>query len=81
MFYTERVVLVFGRCVADAYHRGLLWRLPKRVLTGIQDLGLGDLLRLSSFPVKGFGALLELHDQIDWVGVRPELARVGTVTI
>jgi hypothetical protein len=81
IFYTEWVVLVFGRWVADAYHRGLLWRLPKRVLTGIQDLGLGELLRLSSFPVKGVDALLGLHDKIDWAGVRPALARVGAVPL
>jgi hypothetical protein len=81
IFYTEWVVLVFGRWVADAYYRGLLWRLPKRILTGIQDLGLGELLRLSSFPVKDVEALLGLHDQVDWAGVRPAMARVGAIPL
>jgi hypothetical protein len=81
IFYTEWAVLVLGRWVADAYHRGLLWRLPKRLLTGIQDLDLGDLLRLSYFPVKGVDAFLGLHGQIDWAGLRQALARVGAIPV
>jgi hypothetical protein len=38
IFYSECVVNVVGRFVADAHHRGVLWRFPERVVDSIQLL-------------------------------------------
>jgi hypothetical protein len=49
VFYTEWVVLVFGRWCTDAFYRGVLWRVPPRVRDGISHLGLAPLLQGSPF--------------------------------
>lgn len=81
VFFTEWTVLVFGRWVADAFHRGLLWRLPQRVLNGIRDLGPGELLRSTAYTVKDVDVLLEIHGGVDWGHRSLASARVGAVPV
>ena len=81
IFFTEWTILVFGRWVADAVHRGLLWRLPQRVLNGIYDLGLSELLRGSKVSVRDVEELLGLHARVDWSGIRPSFRRIGAIPI
>jgi hypothetical protein len=61
IFYTEWTVITFGRWTADAHYRGLLWRLPRRVILGVQDLGVRELLHSSPFTISAVEALLDLH--------------------
>jgi hypothetical protein len=81
VFFIEWTVLVFERWVADAFHRGLLWRLPPRVLNGIRDLGYGVLLRSTAYIVKDVEFLLEIHGGVDWEHRSPASARVGAVPV
>jgi hypothetical protein len=66
VFFTEWTVLVFRRWVLDAFHRGILWRLPQRVLNGIRDLGPVELLHSTSYTMKDVEVLLEIHGGVDW---------------
>jgi hypothetical protein len=66
IFYTEWVVLVFGRWCTDAFYRGVLWRVPPRVRDGISDFGLAPLLQGSPFLASAIEDLFRLHDRVDW---------------
>ena len=67
IFYSEWVVNVIGRFVADAHHRGVLWRLPDRVVDSIPKLGLEYLLEGSPYNVDTVKQLLRTQREHDWV--------------
>jgi hypothetical protein len=48
IFYSEWVLNVVERFLADDHHRGVLWRLPERVVDSIPLLGLEYILEGSS---------------------------------
>jgi hypothetical protein len=50
IFRTEWTALVFGRWIADIHFRGLLWQLPQKVRSWINQLGLSVLLQGSRYP-------------------------------
>jgi hypothetical protein len=66
IFRTEWVVAVFARFVADAYHRGILWRLPSKVQTSVESLGVEALVVGTSYPVESVRQLIELQTSVDW---------------
>jgi hypothetical protein len=67
IFYSEWVVNVFGRFVADAHHRGVLWKLPERVVDSIPLLGLEYLLEGSPYNVDTVKQLLQTQKEYDWL--------------
>jgi hypothetical protein len=66
IFRTEWTALVFGRWVADIHFRGLLWQLPRKVRSWINQLGLSVLLQGSPLSVDEVHALLAVHDAVEW---------------
>jgi hypothetical protein len=66
VFRTEWVVAVFARFVADAYHRGILWRLPPKVQTSVEDLGVAALVVGTSYPVEAVRQLITLQATVSW---------------
>jgi hypothetical protein len=66
VFRTEWVVAVFARFVADAYHRGILWRLPPKVQTSVEDLGVAALVVGTSYPVEAVRQLITLQATVAW---------------
>jgi hypothetical protein len=73
IFRTEWVINVFSRFVADAYHRGILWRLPSKVREGIVTLGVDTLLEGSPYRSKTVYQLITLQANYLW----EELSRNG----
>jgi hypothetical protein len=67
IFYSEWVVNVVGRFVADAHHRGVLWKLPERVVDSIPLLGLEYLLEGSPYNVDTVKQLLQTQKEYDWL--------------
>jgi hypothetical protein len=61
VFRTEWVVAVIARFVADAYHRGILWRLPPKVQTSVENLGFAALVAGISYPVEAVRQLIALQ--------------------
>jgi hypothetical protein len=66
IFRTEWTALVFGRWVADIHFRGLLWQLPLKVRSWINQLGLSVLLQGSPLSLDEAHALLAVHDAVGW---------------
>jgi hypothetical protein len=77
IFYAEWVVNATVRFITDAHHRGLLWRLPRRILQSIPILGLPYLLEGTRYDVSGVTQLLGLVDSVNWVAYE----KVGAVPI
>jgi hypothetical protein len=68
IFYAEWVIDATMRFITDANHRGLLWRLPRRVIDNISVLGLPFLLEGTRYDVANVTQLLELVRSEDWTG-------------
>jgi hypothetical protein len=66
IFYSEWVANVMARFVDDAFHRGLLWRLPIRVVENLPLLGLDFLLEGSPYPIPVVEQFLKLQAGCDW---------------
>jgi hypothetical protein len=66
MFYFEWVLNVLGRFVADAHHRGILWRFPEKVVEKITRLGLEYLLEGSPYQVDTVQELIRTQVEYDW---------------
>jgi hypothetical protein len=66
IFYAEWVLNATLRFMTDASHRGLLWRLPRRVIDNISVLGLPFLLEGTRFDVAKVTQLLGLVRSEDW---------------
>jgi hypothetical protein len=60
IFYSEWVVNVMARFIADAHHRGVLWRLPMRVVENLPLVGLDFLLEGSAYQRTVVEQLLRL---------------------
>jgi hypothetical protein len=52
--------------VADAHHRGILWRLPEKVVENIPRLGLEYLLEGSPSQVDTDQQLIRTQGEYDW---------------
>jgi hypothetical protein len=82
IFYCEWVLNATVRFITDAHHRGLLWRLPRRILDNIPLLGLSYLLEGSRYDVATVAQLLELVGSARWTGYEQvgalPIQRVGT---
>jgi hypothetical protein len=61
------VVNVVGRFVSDAHHRGVLWKLPERVVDSIPLLGLEYLLDGSPYNLDTVKQLLQTQKEYDWL--------------
>jgi hypothetical protein len=82
IFYSEWVVNVLARFIADAHHRGLLWRLPVRVVENIPLIGLDYLLEGSAYQRQVIEQLLRLQAECDWDSwARRGYGSVGAVPI
>jgi hypothetical protein len=66
IFYSEWVVNVMGRFVADAHHRGVLWRLPERVIESLPRLGLEYILEGSGYRLETVQQLIRAQGECDW---------------
>ena len=66
IFYSEWIVNVLGRFVADAHHRGILWKLPEKVVENIPRLGLEYLLEGSPYHVDTVQQLIRTQVEYDW---------------
>jgi hypothetical protein len=65
--YSEWVVNVVGSFVADAHHRGVLWRLPERFVDSIPLLRLAYLLEGSPYNLDTVNQLLQTQKEYDWL--------------
>jgi hypothetical protein len=77
IFYAEWVVNATVRFITDAHHRGLFWRLPRKILQSIPILGLPYLLEGTRYDVTGVTQLLGLVDSVNWEGYE----KVGAIPI
>jgi hypothetical protein len=68
IFRTEWVIAIFARFIADAHHRGLLWRVPVKVTKGIESLGLETLVEGSPYLPEAAQNLLKLQAEFSWEG-------------
>jgi hypothetical protein len=68
IFYDEWVLNATVRFITDAYHCGLLWRLPCRFIEKISVLGLPYLLKGTRYDVARVTQLLGLVWSQDWTG-------------
>jgi hypothetical protein len=75
--YAEWVVNATVRFITDAHHRGLLWRLPRKILQSIPIFGLPYLLEGTRYDVTGVTQLLGLVDSVNWEGYE----KVGAIPI
>jgi hypothetical protein len=66
IFRTEWKAQVLGLWVADIHFRGLLWQLPRKVRSWINQLGISVLLQGSPLSVDEVHALLAVHDAVEW---------------
>jgi hypothetical protein len=66
ILYSEWVLNVLGRFVADAHHRGVLWRLPEKVVEKIPRLVLEYLLEGSPYQVETVQQLIRTQGEYDW---------------
>jgi hypothetical protein len=57
---------VFGRWIANIHFRGLLWQLPRKVRSRINQLGLSVLLQGGSLSLDEAHILLAVHDTVEW---------------
>jgi hypothetical protein len=72
IFYSKWVFNVFGSFVADAHHRGVLWRIPERVVDSIPLLGLYYLLEGSPYNLDTVKQLLQTQKEYDWLNCGQE---------
>jgi hypothetical protein len=63
---TEWKALVFGRWVADIHFRGLLWELPHKVRSWINQLGISGLLHGIPLSLVEAQTLLAVHYVVKW---------------
>jgi hypothetical protein len=63
---TEWVIAIFSRFVADAHHRGLMWRIPAKVITSVETLSVETLLEGSPYRPEAVHQLLKLQAEYDW---------------
>jgi hypothetical protein len=77
IFYAEWVLNATVRFITDAHHRGLLWRLPSRVIDNISVLGLPFLLEGTRYDLEKVTQLLGLVRSEDWKGYE----QVGALSI
>jgi hypothetical protein len=68
IFYAEWLLNATVRFITDAHHRGLLWRLPRRVIDKISVLGLPLLLEGTCYDMAKVTQLLGLVRSEDWTG-------------
>jgi hypothetical protein len=66
MLYSELMANVMARFIDDAFHRGLLWRLPIRVVENLPRLYLDFLLEGSPYYIPVVEQFLRLHTVCDW---------------
>jgi hypothetical protein len=66
IFYSKWVLNVLGRFVADAHHRGILWRLPEKVVENIPRLGLEYLLEGNPYQVDTVQELIRTQVEYHW---------------
>jgi hypothetical protein len=66
IFYSEWVVNALARFIADAHHRGVLWRLPMRVVENLPLVGLDFLVEGSAYQQPVVDQLLRLQADCDW---------------
>ena len=66
VFRTEWVIALFSRFVADAHHRGLLWRLPAKIISSVQTLTVETLLEGSPYRPEAVHKILKLQAEYDW---------------
>jgi hypothetical protein len=69
IFRTEWVIAFVSRFVADAHHRGLLWRLPAKVTTSVETLSVETLLEGSPYRPDAVHQLLKLQAEYNWEGL------------
>jgi hypothetical protein len=55
-----------ARFVDDAFHRGLLWHLPARVVENLPFLSLDFLLEGSPYPIHAVEQFLRLQADCNW---------------
>jgi hypothetical protein len=60
------VIAVFSSFVAEAHHRGLLWRIPVKVNTSVETLSVETLLEGSPYSPEAVHQLLKLQAEDDW---------------
>jgi hypothetical protein len=60
IFYSEWILNATVRFMNDTHHRGLLWRLPRRVIDNISVLGLSFLLEGTRYDAARVTQLLGL---------------------
>jgi hypothetical protein len=65
------------RFITDAHHRGLLWRLPRRIIDNISILGHPFLLEGTRYDVAKVTQLLGLVRSEDWT----QYEQVGALPI
>jgi hypothetical protein len=68
IFYAEWILNATVRFITDAHHRGLLWRLPRRVIDNIYIWGLPFLLEGTRYDAAKVTQLLWLFRSEDWTG-------------
>jgi hypothetical protein len=66
IFRKEWTALVFGLWVTDIHFCGLLWQLPHKVRSCINQLRISVLLRGSQLSLDEAHALLAVHDAVEW---------------
>jgi hypothetical protein len=60
------VIAVFSWFLSDAHHRGLLWRIPARVLTSVETLSVETFLEGSPYRPEAVHQLLKPQAEYDW---------------
>jgi hypothetical protein len=65
-FYSDWVLNVLERFVADAHHRGILCRLPEKVVENSPRLGLEYLLEGGLYQVNTVQQLIRTQGEYDW---------------
>jgi hypothetical protein len=63
IFYSEWVFNVVRSFVADAHHRGVLWRLPERFVDSVPLLGLEYLLEGSPYNLDTIKQLFQTQKE------------------
>jgi hypothetical protein len=63
------VIAFFLTFVAEAHHRGLLWRLPSKVTTSVETLNVETLLEVSPYRPDSVHKLLKLQAEYNWEGL------------
>jgi hypothetical protein len=64
VYYSEWVANIMARFIDNAFHRGLLWRLPIRVVEYLPLLGLDFLLEGSPYSIPRVEQFLEVSNRL-----------------